>query len=272
MINILMCGNDKVFDGMIIELLSLVKFNKHQVKLYLITMDLVDYNPKFKPITSKQKEVLEDILKRGNCDSTIELLDYREEFLAIMKDSPNMQNFYTPYTLLRLFADYLPSSLDRILYLDCDLVMYGDIKPLYDFDIEGVEYAGAIDVLGQYFISNIYTNAGVLLFNLAECRKTQLFEKCRDLLSVKKMAFSDQDALNHLVTNKKFFPYIYNVQRNFKKGTVIKHFCKTIRWLPFYHTSNIKSWNIEGVHNTLKCHSYDDILDEYQTIISNFKD
>ena len=85
------------------------------------------------------------------------------------------------------------------------------------------------------------------------------------------MAFLDQDALNRTVKNKYYIPYIYNVQRNMKKGTVIKHFCKTIRWIPFYHTSNIKPWNVEGVHKVLKINVFDDILEEYQKRIKEYK-
>ena len=85
------------------------------------------------------------------------------------------------------------------------------------------------------------------------------------------MAFLDQDAINRTVKERYFIPYIYNVQRNMKKRTVIKHFCKTIRWLPFYHTSNIKPWNVEGVHKTLKLHCFDDVLLDYQNRIKEYR-
>lgn len=262
--NLLMCGNNKVFDGMLIELLSLVKYNKNQFTLYLMTMDLTDYNPKFIAINEKERKYLEDVLKEGNKDSKIILVDMREPFLKEMKDSPNLQNFYTPYTMLRLFADFLPKNLDRILYLDCDLGFLGDITPLYNYDIKGYEYGACKDVLGEYFIGSDYQNAGVLLFNLDQCRKTELFKKCRHLCLTKKMAFLDQDALNHSVIKKKFLPYIYNVQRNMKPGTIVKHFCKTIRWLPFYHTKNVKPWQVDEVHKSLKIHEFDDVLSDYQ--------
>jgi Lipopolysaccharide biosynthesis proteins, LPS:glycosyltransferases len=266
-----MCGNYKVFDGMIIELLSLVKHNKHQFTLYLMTMDLVEYDKNFVSVDEKMCNYLEEILKTGNKDSKIVRLDMRDAFINEMKDSPNMKTFYTPYTMLRLFADYLPINLEKILYLDCDLGFLGDISPLYNLDLTGYEYGAAYDVLGRYFIGNYYQNAGVILFNLNECRKSKLFENCRYLCLHEKMAFLDQDALNRTVKNKYYIPYIYNVQRNMKKGTVIKHFCKTIRWIPFYHTSNIKPWNVEGVHKVLKINVFDDILEEYQKRIKEYK-
>lgn len=59
-----MCGNYKVFDGMLIELLSLVKYTKNPVTLYLMTMDLTEYNEKFIPVGEKEKNYLEEILKQ----------------------------------------------------------------------------------------------------------------------------------------------------------------------------------------------------------------
>jgi lipopolysaccharide biosynthesis glycosyltransferase len=270
-INLLMCGNDKVFDGMLIELLSLVKHNKHEITLYLMTMDLTDISPRFVAVSEKDRKYLEDVLKQGNKNSKIILLDMREPFLKEMKDSPNMMNFYTPYTMLRLFADFLPKEVDKILYLDCDLGILGDIAPLYNIDLSGYEFGAAYDVLGRYFIGNYYQNAGVILFNIDKCRETKFFENCRYKCLHDKMAFLDQDAINRTVKERYFIPYIYNVQRNMKKGTVIKHFCKTIRWLPFYHTSNIKPWNVEGVHKTLKLHCFDDVLLDYQNRIKEYR-
>lgn len=269
-INLLMCGNSYVFDGMLLEILSFVKHNKMEVDLYLMTMNLEEYNEKFISITKKQKEFLEGILKRGNKNSKIILLDMKDIFIKEMKDSPNMDNFYTPYTMLRLFADFLPNNLERILYLDCDLMFLGNIEDLYNFNIKGFEYAATKDVLGEYFIASDYQNAGVILFNLEECRKTKLFDKARNLCKTKKMAFLDQDALYHSSKEKLFLPYKYNVQRNMKKDTVIKHFCKTIRWLPFFHTKNIKPWQIDDVHKSLKIYCFDDIFIEYLKLKKEF--
>lgn len=271
-INLLMCGNKKVFDGMLLVILSLIKHNNDSFRVFIMTMDLTDINERFTAITKAQISYLEKILKEKNEQSEIISIDMREMFLKEMKDSPNMFNFYTPYTMLRLFIDFLPFKMDRILYLDIDLMVLGDIKPLYYFDIDNVEFSGAHDVLGEYFIGANYTNAGVLLFNLKKCKETKLFEKCRYLCLNEKMAFLDQDALNRSVVSKNFFPYIYNVQRNMKKGTVIKHFCKTIRWLPFYHTENIKSWDIENIHKKLKIHQFDDVFEVYKSCKEELKE
>ena len=48
-----------------------------------------------------------------------------------------------------------------------------------------------------------------------------------------------------------------------KKSTVICHFCKRMLWFPYPHTENYKQWQIEGVHRVLRCHTFDDDLEEY---------
>ena len=106
---------------------------------------------------------------------------------------------------------------------------------------------------------------------MKKIRETKLFSRARNLIKTKKMAFPDQDALNKLVENKKFISTKYNEQRMLHKKTVIHHFCKSIRWFPFFHTINIKPWNVDDVRKVYKLHCYDDVLDEYKKRISNLK-
>ena len=55
--------------------------------------------------------------------------------------------------------------------------------------------------------------------------------------------------------------------RVIKSGsTVVCHFCKRLLWKPYPHTENYKQWNIEEVHNILKCHAFDDDLNEYMKL------
>ena len=44
---------------------------------------------------------------------------------------------------------------------------------------------------------------------------------------------------------------------------IICHFCKRLLWRPYPHTENYKQWNVEEVHNILKCHAFDEDLEEY---------
>ena len=43
----------------------------------------------------------------------------------------------------------------------------------------------------------------------------------------------------------------------------ICHFCKRMLWFPYPRTENYKQWNVEEVHKIVKCHAFDDDLNEY---------
>ena len=45
----------------------------------------------------------------------------------------------------------------------------------------------------------------------------------------------------------------------------------TIKFLPKFHTINIKPWNIQMVHEKYKCYEFDDILGEYQVLLKKYK-
>ena len=265
------CGNNKVFDGLLISLLSMTKYTKNPLKVFVITMDLQELNSEYKPLNQKEIEYIDTMLKEVNEESHVILFDISNLFLEEVGDSPNLKNNYTPYTLARLFADKIPKIPEKILYLDTDTIMHGDISSVFDVDITNYEFAAASDFLGKFFIKYNYQNAGVLLLNMKKIRQTKLFQRSRELIRRKKMAFPDQDALNKLVENKKFIPSKYNEQRKLHKKTVVHHFCKSIRWIPFFHTVNVKPWEVEKVRNVYKLHCYDDVLDEYKKRISYLK-
>ena len=50
-IPVLLCGNAKVFDGMVICTLSIVKYHTGPIDLFLFTMDLRERDPVFAPVT-----------------------------------------------------------------------------------------------------------------------------------------------------------------------------------------------------------------------------
>ena len=105
---------------------------------------------------------------------------------------------------------------------------------------------------------------------IAEMNKDDVLGKCRHLLHVKKMKFHDQTALNKVSFGRiKYLPRKFNDQKKLHKDTVIRHFAKTIIWVPYFHTRNIKPWNIHMMRK-YNIHYIDDILDEYMKIKANF--
>ena len=88
----------------------------------------------------------------------------------------------------------------------------------------------------------------------------------------KKLLFADQDAIFRSTTKKLILPRIYNEQSSFnRKDTVICHFCKRLLLLPYPRIENYKQWNVEEVHSILKCHYFDNDLEEYKNLVKQFE-
>lgn len=262
--NILLCGNEKVFDGALTQLISMANKTAEAIKCYIFTMDLTRIKPEYTAISDEKIEFLNEVLKTKNPNNEVIKIDvtkiYEEEF----GHCKNENAYCTPYTLLRLLADLVPCIPDKILYLDIDMMIADDITKLYNIDVSEYEYAAVKEKYGSIFIWPDYINAGMLLLNMKKIKETGLLKKARKLIKTKKMIFADQDAIYRATTKKLLLPRIFNEQSKFnKKDTVVCHFCKRLLWKPYPHTENFKQWNIYEVHNVLKCHAFDDDLNEY---------
>ena len=273
MINLLLCGNEKVFDGALTQLISITNRTNETLNCYIFTMNLERLNPNFKSITDKQVAFLNEVVKSKNADNKVTKIDVTELYEKEFYKCANENAYCTPYTLLRLLADLVENIPDKLLYLDIDMMAADDISKLYIIDVSNYEYAAVKEKYGCWIIRPDYINAGMLLFNMKKIKETKLLEKARNLIKTKKMLFADQDAIFWSTTKKLIIPRIYNEQSKFnKKDTVICHFCKRLMFLPYPHTENYKQWNVEEIHKYLKCYSFDADLDEYIKLKNIYKE
>lgn len=263
--NILFSGNVKVFDGMLTCMLSIFKRtnSKEPYNFYIFTMDVSHIKQDYIPVSDKQVEFLQQIARDYNPDNLVTKIDVTDIYMEEFDNCPNENAYCSPYTLLRLFADKIPEIPDKLLYLDVDILFNREPELLYDVDVEGYEYAAARDHYGKYLLNPNYINAGVLLFNMKEIRKTGLFEKARHLIKTKKLLFADQDAVYRSTTRKKMLPQKYNDQKFLHKTTIVRHFSKRLFYLPYPHTDNIKQWEVGKIHRVFGYDQFDDILFEY---------
>jgi lipopolysaccharide biosynthesis glycosyltransferase len=231
-------------------------------------MDLTDVDVRYRPITEKMRSDAERLLKRANKDSTAVLVDFGESFRRELINSKNMGTSYTPYTMIRLFADEIGEIEDRLLYLDTDVMLKGNIRELYDKDIGNYHVAGARDFFGKVFFGPRYLNAGVILFNMDKMKGEGVFKLCRRLCNDKKMLLSDQHALNKYAKRKLILRRRFNEQHKNRKDTLIRHFAMTIRWFPYFRTETVKPWQTELIHEKLGDFSFDDIFLEYTRFLN----
>ncbi|MBR6475050.1 MAG: hypothetical protein IKS98_06340 [Lachnospiraceae bacterium] len=181
MVNVLFCGNEGVFDGMLTCTLSILMRTESEepFNFFIFTMDLTAIDAKYTPLTDSQIRVYEDVIKGYNPENRVSVIRIDKYYKKYFAGCPNEGAYCSPYTLIRLFADLIPEIPDKLLYLDADIFFNRDIHLLYDTDVTGFEYAAARDHYGKYLLYPNYINAGVLLFNMAG-HAGQSFSKKQD--------------------------------------------------------------------------------------------
>lgn len=265
-ISVLLCGNAGVFDGMVICTLSIVKYHRAPLDLYVFTMDLSDIDPAYRPVTAEQCALLASVLRAANPVSRVRSVDCRAYYLETLANAPNQNTQYTPYSFLRLYADRVPEMPPKLIYLDTDTVLCDDIAKLWAQDTGRAEFGAVRDYYGCRFFGINYLNSGVLLLNLPRIRETGLFRRALALCREKKIFLADQTALNRLAKKKKVLPRRFNEQHRRRADTVIRHFSMAILWFPRFHTRNIKPWQVDALHGTLGIYDFDDILTQWQSL------
>jgi lipopolysaccharide biosynthesis glycosyltransferase len=119
-----------------------------------------------------------------------------------------------------LIPDLLP-KLDKALYLDCDMIINGNIAELYNINIEKYFFAAVKDegYSSNFFVTQektkneIYFNAGMMLLNLAKWRETNINKVIINFIKEKnsKLNNHDQDAINSILHGQwLIIPYKYN--------------------------------------------------------------
>lgn len=142
-----------------------------------------------------------------------------------LENAPTSSRY--PYEMYyRIFAaKYLPQNIDKIIYLDPDLIVNRLLRELYEMDI-GENYFAAASHTGPVMQKinemrldmeeeNLYINSGVLLMNLRLLRIEQRYEDVFELIEKKKnlLFLPDQDIISSLYGNRIFAldPYCYNM-------------------------------------------------------------
>ncbi len=147
----------------------------------------------------------------------------KEEFknCPLLKDyNPDFKHFHVPISgYFRFKMGSIFSELDKILYLDCDLLVLGSLKELYNTDVGEYYTAMVPDVESENEAERldlpVYCNAGVMLINLKKWRKDKIEEKLFDYAqnNKEKILWQDQDVLNVVLKDGiKTLPRKWNFQ------------------------------------------------------------
>ena len=117
----------------------------------------------------------------------------------------------TPAAILKFKIPELLSKVGKVIYLDGDILVQGDLLELYNTDINGKYAAVVKDILPERnprhmkflkYPHRYYFNSGMMLMNLTRMRKENISQKLVDYRVHGINHFMDQDALNVVLGRK----------------------------------------------------------------------
>lgn len=164
-----------------------------------------------------------------------------------------------------ILSSLLPESVDKVLYLDCDIVILGSIAPLWNIPLDGKGVAAVEDIgcheaqrydILKYPMEYSYFNAGVLLINLDYWRKHDVAHACIEYFHAypERILFNDQDLLNSILyKDKVLIDPCWNVQDGFYRNadnTKIwkEKYAQALLHPVVLHYTNRKPWDYDSQH------------------------
>lgn len=151
-----------------------------------------------------------------------------QKIQAIVDKEDRMPRKHNISVFYRLFAaEWLPQNINRVIFMDCDLIVTGDLNSLWKEKMdENISLCAVHDFIriNDYHRLRIckeihtYFNAGVQLINLDYWRKHEVGKQCVDYIYrfPERLLLLDQDTLNAISVGKvKYLHPKYNTMSFF---------------------------------------------------------
>ncbi|WP_439427369.1 glycosyltransferase family 8 protein [Micromonospora sp. LA-10] len=169
------------------------------------------------------EDVLAAVVEQGRRSGDVEVLRVPGELDELPLSSWRMMSSRISnaayYRLL--LPDLVPHAVDRMLWLDSDVMCVGDLTELWRTDLGDALLGAAIDIgtptvgaatgvpgldekAGRIGRRSDYFNSGVLLMDLARCREAELSTRALDYIRANSatLRFAVQDAMNVAVDDR----------------------------------------------------------------------
>lgn len=205
-------------------------------------------------VSDEYRDALRDISEKYHSKITLYTLDG-----DVFSQFPST-NAWSRATYFRFSAfEYLSDFIDRVMYIDADVICNNKIEEFYYKDINNCIAAVIPDVernrikaAERFSITEFvdsYFNAGVILLNLVAWKNNSCFEKALDILrnGEYNLAFLDQDVLNLIflgdtVIMKRDFNCIYGMDRELIKKESYRDYIKESTAL-IHYVGLTKPWH-----------------------------
>lgn len=250
-INILIAINKNYIIPAETMLYSLAQNTNSKIRVFLLHTSLKD-----KEVRKIHKYI------RAKCNATMEAIKVEKK---IFEKYPLQKNFSIEIYLRLIAQDILPQNLNKIMWLDSDIIVTGDVSEFYNTSFDN-KFMLVCEDVGDREESVIrerksrlelpklekYFNSGVLLINLQKMRKEFDLDSmfCYMNNNLDKLYYPDQDVLNKLLFNevkfmdceqwnKQIFSYEHYDINELAADANIIHFVGEIKpWNFRYKTDN----------------------------------
>lgn len=154
-------------------------------------------------ISDKSKQMLNNFAELYNRKITIIEMQEIKSYLDFEFDTSGWSDIVLARLLI---GDILPDDVERVLYLDGDTIVRGNLDELWEIDMKHCVIGASIEpTVPKDRLKNLdmaetdfYVNAGVLLIDLAKWRKEDIGNKIIEFYKARggKLFANDQDAIN----------------------------------------------------------------------------
>lgn len=188
------------------------------VMMYSVCANNMDTKIIFHVIVNSFPEDYKQRLKRN-------IAQFKEKTIIFYDlDAKDFTNFQTSSTrsdlstatYYRLYIpDLLPQDIDKVIYMDCDIIVRHPLEQLWNTDLEGCAVGAVLEAVRlesrckrlEYNPNLGYFNAGILLYNLSYFRTHQILQQSIELIQKhpEKIIDHDQDIMNCLLAGKVFW-------------------------------------------------------------------
>ena len=248
-INIALAFDDKYITPFYVLLTSLFQNNRqHTIGIHVIVSG----------INQEAKDAITEYVNSNH--NKIIFYEVDTDYISKLVLPDNEENYLTGAIYYRLFFPFLVSeAVERLLYMDVDTLVVGDLAGLATLDLAGKPVGAVTDTdmpvrtdLGIYSVEE-YFNSGVLLMDIAMWKAQSISEKALKIIGEQPeriRGYPDQDALNMALQDNWYKLTVkYNLMRLYVPNEVPKRqFANFLKDQKIIHYNGKKPWFSDCEH------------------------
>lgn len=202
-VHIVYAADDKFAEILGVSLVSLLENSREEAEIQIYVLD--------SGISEENREKLEAVCQNYGRSAPVFIAARdisRELGMQVQADRGSLSQY------ARLFvSSNLPEDLERVLYLDCDILLNQSVGQLWNLDLQGKTIGALMDAFSSLYRANIdlkpedvMFNSGVMLIDLKRWKEKKVEGKLLNFIASRygKIQQGDQGALNAVLSEDTF--------------------------------------------------------------------